>query len=67
MPEGDQSSDHRVTVSFDEFGWESLVEEARSHDVSVEELVVHAVLTYLADPVTDRISRRPLKLPKQDP
>ena len=66
MPEGEQSSDHRVTVSFDGFGWESLVEEARSQNVTVEELVVHAVITYLADPATDRMSRRPLKLPEQD-
>src|SRR5829696_5779649 len=62
MPESHQTDRHSVTVSFDTFGWESLAEEARTRHVSVEDLIVHAALAYLADQDAERMSRQPLRL-----
>jgi hypothetical protein len=66
MRDGEDNGGHPVTVQFDEFGWESLVEEARARDVSVEDLVVHAVITYLAGSGEETFSRRHVKLPEDD-
>lgn len=48
----------RVEVEFDEFGWETLTDEARRQGVTVEELVVHAAMYYLADADRERFSHR---------
>lgn len=41
-----------VQVEFDDFGWEAIEEEARRQGVSIEELLVHAVMYYLAEAST---------------
>jgi hypothetical protein len=51
-------SPRQVTVEFDEFGWRRLTTEAKEQAVSVEELVVHAVLYFLSDVDSGRIARR---------
>jgi hypothetical protein len=38
----------KVEVEFEDFGWEALTEEAERQGVSVEELVYHAAMLYLA-------------------
>ena len=48
----------KVEVEFDEFGWEALTDEAQRQGVTVEELVVHAAMYYLADADRERYSRR---------
>jgi hypothetical protein len=48
----------RVEVEFDEFGWEALTDEAQRQGVTVEELVVHAAMYYLADADRGRFSHR---------
>jgi hypothetical protein len=48
----------RVEVEFDEFGWEVLTDEAHRQGVTVEELVVHAAMYYLADADHGRFSHR---------
>lgn len=40
---------HRVTIEFDDFGFDQLTEAAARQGVSVEELLVHAGMYYLAD------------------
>jgi len=42
--------DRKVEVSFDEFGWQALTDEAGRQGVSLEELVAHAAMYYLAEP-----------------
>ena len=64
MPASDETDARCVTVCFDEFGWEALAEEARVREVPLEDLIVHAALLYLADSDAERMSRRPLRLPK---
>ena len=46
----------RVEVEFDEFGWEALTDEAQRQGVTIEELVVHAAMYYLADADRERFS-----------
>jgi hypothetical protein len=65
---------HSVTVEFDEFGWQSLVEEAERQDVPVEELVLHASMYYLSDLHSGRAaakifnrSLRPVRPPRRSP
>jgi Ribbon-helix-helix protein, copG family len=48
--------DRKIEVEFDEFGWEALTELARREGVSIEELVRHAAMYYLADADRDRFS-----------
>jgi len=49
-----------IEVTFDEFGWRALTDEARRQGVTVEELVVHAAMYYVADRDSARFSRRVL-------
>jgi hypothetical protein len=48
----------KLEVEFDEFGWEALADEARRQGVTIEELVVHAAMYYLADADRERFSHR---------
>jgi hypothetical protein len=43
-------------ITFDDFGWEALSREAKLQGTSVEELVYHAAIYYLATPDTGRVS-----------
>ena len=45
-------------------GWQALNDEARRQGVTLEELVVHAAMYYLADADSERFSRR--VLPSQE-
>jgi predicted DNA-binding ribbon-helix-helix protein len=47
---------HTVEVEFDAFGWEALHNVAERQGVSVEELVAHAAMYYLADEDSGRTS-----------
>ena len=49
-----------IEVTFDEFGWRALTDEARRQGVTIEELVAHAAMYYLADSDSERFSRRVL-------
>ncbi len=50
--------DRKVIVEFGEFTWGRLQSEAERQRVSIEELVSHAVLYFLADYDSGRIARR---------
>jgi hypothetical protein len=50
--------DRKVEIVFDEFGWEALTDLARRQGVSIEELVRHAAMYYLADADRERFSHR---------
>jgi hypothetical protein len=58
--------EHRVEVVFDDFGWEALSQEARLQGVSVEELVYHAAIYYLAR-IHPELARRPPRPPEPQP
>ena len=63
-----QHMDRRIDVEFDEFGWEALTELARREGVSIEELVRHAAMYYLADVDRERFSHRVPRFPaRRDP
>jgi hypothetical protein len=47
-----------LTISFDEFSWSAITEEARRLGVSTQELARFSVLYYLADLDSGRIARR---------
>ena len=47
----------RIEIGFGDFTWSRLEKEASRQDVSVEELVTHAVLYFLADLDSNRIAR----------
>ena len=49
-----------VTADFDDFGYDLLKAEARRQGVSVEELLAHAALYYLADVDSGRAAHRVL-------
>ena len=49
----------KAEVEFDEFGWTVLNEAAQREGVTVEELIAHATMYYLADQDGKRLSRRP--------
>jgi hypothetical protein len=51
---------HQVQVEFDEFGWSRLQAEADCQGTTVEALVVHAALYFLADLDEGRFSSRVL-------
>jgi len=55
---------HSATIKLSEFAWTSLLEEARRQGVSVEELLAHAAMYYLADLDSGRVAAR--VLPKAD-
>jgi hypothetical protein len=55
---------HKVEVTFDEFGWHALTDEAKRQGVTIEELVAHAAMYYLADADRERLSRRVLRGPR---
>ena len=58
----------KVEVEFDEFGWEALTWQARRQRVSIEELLVHAAMYYLADADRLRLSHRvPSDRPSPEP
>ncbi len=48
----------QLTLSFDDFAWSAITEEALKLGVSVEDLARFAVLYYLADLDSGRIARR---------
>jgi len=52
---------HKLELSFDEFGWQALTDEANRQRVSVEELVVHAAMYYLANADRESVSHRVLR------
>jgi hypothetical protein len=57
---------HSVTLTLDEFGWDALRSEAASQGVSIEELILHASMYYLADARRGRMARRPLQFPRSE-
>jgi len=57
----------RVTVELDGFAHDRLEAEAASQGVTLEELVRHAVMYYLADLDSDRIARRVMPEPSASP
>jgi hypothetical protein len=69
-PDSSSKLDSRATrelkLDLDTFGREALEAEAARLGVSAEELARHAVLYYLADGDSGRISRRPPLVPPPD-
>jgi hypothetical protein len=60
--------ERRAEVEFDDFGWGAITEQARRERVSIEELLVHAAMYYLADADRQRFSHRvPWGRRSQDP
>jgi len=55
---------HKVELTFDEFGWQALTDEARHQGVTIEELVVHAAMYYLGDADRERFSHRVMRAPQ---
>jgi hypothetical protein len=49
---------HRVEVEFQEFGWTALNEAAQRRGVTLEELVQHAAMYYLAQGEPETISHK---------
>jgi hypothetical protein len=49
---------YRVEVEFQEFGWSALHEAAESQGVTIEELIQHAAMYYLASADQGRISHK---------
>jgi hypothetical protein len=52
-----------IEVRFSAFGWQALSEEARRAGVSIEDLVVHAAMYYLADAPQGRFAHGPGRRP----
>ena len=50
--------ERKVTLELGDFTWERLRSEAERQGVSIEELVAHAILYFLADFDSGRIARR---------
>ena len=57
---------HKLELTFDEFGWQALTDEADRQGVAVEELVVHAAMYFLANAERGSLSRRVLRA-RRDP
>jgi hypothetical protein len=55
----DRGSERTLSLRLDPFGWEALEQESNRLGVSQEELVGFAVMYYLADADSGRITRRP--------
>jgi hypothetical protein len=51
---------HTVELEFDSFGWDALCDSADRQGVTVEQLLVHAAMYYLADEDAGRISHQVL-------
>jgi hypothetical protein len=49
---------HKVEVEFSAFGWEILTEEAGRAGASIDELVLHATMHYLAGADHGHLSHR---------
>jgi hypothetical protein len=49
---------YRVEVEFQEFGWSALHEAAESQGVTIEELIQHAAMYYLASADQGRVSHK---------
>jgi hypothetical protein len=58
--------ERRLGLDLDAFGWEALEEEARRQGVTVERLVEHAALYYLADLDSGRVAKRVLHATRDD-
>jgi hypothetical protein len=61
---------HTVEVAFDEFGFEALKREAELQGVTIEELVYHAAIYYLAgdrQKISHRVPRGLGELPPEEP
>lgn len=56
-------SRRRVTVELEDFAWEQIDEEAAREGLDIERLVEFALLYYLADADSGRISRRVSRSP----
>ena len=52
-----------VRLRFEGFAWEAIKEESARLGVPLNELIVFAVMYYLADVDAGRIARRPLSAP----
>jgi hypothetical protein len=55
---------HKLTLELEDFAWKALEEEAARLGVAIEEVAHFAVLYYLADRDSGRISRR-LPVPRE--
>jgi hypothetical protein len=69
-PAGEERRDGQersVEVSLEGFAWEALERESERSGVPVHELVAFAVLYYLADLDSGRISRQVMRSPHLDP
>ena len=51
-------AEHTVTLPLDGFAWDALEDEAEREGLAVEQVIGFAVLYYLADHDSGRISRR---------
>jgi hypothetical protein len=49
---------HKATVSLTDFGWSTVADEAERQGVSIEELLAHAAMYYLADLDSGRLGAR---------
>jgi hypothetical protein len=54
---------HTVTLTLEDFAWDTLEEEAQREGVTTEELITFSVLYYLADVDSQRISRQVSRSP----
>lgn len=69
LPSGDDRAvhgDRSISVQMDGFAWEAVEQESLRQGVPVEELVTFAVLYYLADVDSGRISRQISRSPYPD-
>jgi hypothetical protein len=55
---------HVIEVEFDSFGWEQLQAESTRQGVSVEDVVRHAALYFLAERDEDRMDSRVSPFPR---
>ena len=51
---------HRATISLSSFAWTSLLAEAENQGVTVEDLLAHAAMYYLADLDSGRLAAQVL-------
>lgn len=59
----DVHADRSLTLTLDSFAWKTLDEEAAREGLTIEDLVTFAVLYYLADADSERISRQVSRSP----
>ena len=69
MPDGrfQKRRTRRVEIELDEFGWEALTAEAERQGVSLEELIYHAAMHYLAGDRTALSYKVPRSKKRSDP